>query len=137
MEWNIIETQDDIDFLLKVFNDFHDSCIVSMQYKSGAYVDKSNFSMNSINTERTLSLIFHSQFKNCSAIELVFDKLVKLNLEPNDENYDCIIFGATIKKENGKFFWADSPGCIYSSPSGTWIICEKLMWRKCEIENFE
>ena len=108
-----------------------------MQYKSGAYVDKSNFSMNPINTERTLSLIFHSQFKNCSAIELVFDKLVKLNLEPNDENYDCIIFGATIKKENGKFFWADSPGCIYSSPSGTWIICEKLMWRKCEIGNFE
>ena len=80
MEWNIIETQDDIDFLLKVFNDFHDSCIVSMQYKSGAYVDKSNFSMNPINTERTLSLTFHSQFKNCSAIELVFDKLIKLNL---------------------------------------------------------
>ena len=137
MEWNIIETQDDIDFLLKVFNDFHDSCIVSMQYKSGAYVDKSNFSMNPINTERTLSLTFHSQFKNCSAIELVFDKLIKLNLEPNDENYDCIIFGATIKKENGNFFWADSPDCIYSSPNGTWIICEKLMWRKCEIENFE
>lgn len=110
MKWNIIETQDDIDFLLKVFNDFHDSCIVSMQYESGAYLDKSDFSMNPINTERTLSITFHSQFKNCSAIELVFDKLVKLNLEPNDENYDCIIFGATIKKENGKFFLGRQPG---------------------------
>lgn len=137
MKWNTIETQDDIDFLLKTFNGFHDSCIVSMQYKSGAYVDKSDFSMNPINIERTLSIIFHSQFKNCLAIEIVFDKLIKLNLEPNDENYDCIILGATIQKENGKFFWADSPDCIYSSPKGTWIICENLMWRKCEIENFE
>lgn len=134
MKWNTIETQEDINCLMKTFNYFHDSCIVSMQYKSGAYVDKSNFSMNPINTDRTLSIIFHSQFKDCFAIEVIFDKLVKLNLEPSNENYDCIISGISIQKEGNEFFWADNPDCTRKVSNGTWVICEKLMWRKYEIE---
>lgn len=38
MSWNIVRTQDDIDFLLKTSHGFHDSCLVSLQYISGARV---------------------------------------------------------------------------------------------------
>jgi hypothetical protein len=131
MSWNVVKTQDDIDFLLKTVYDFHDSCLVSLQYTSGAYVDVSDFSMNPINTERKLSMIFQSQFKECYSVELLFNKLIKLNLEPNDENYDCIIFGATIEKRDNLFFWADSPDCSYTSADGTWVASEELMWRRC------
>ena len=64
----MVKIQEDTNFLMKTFNYFHDSCIASMQYKIGAYVDKSNFSMNPINTKLTLSVIFHSRFKNGFAI---------------------------------------------------------------------
>ncbi len=131
MNWNIVKTQDDIDFLLKTFHGFHDSCLVSLQYVSGACVDSSDFSMNPINTERKLSMIVQSQFEDWYSIELLFNKLIKLNLEPNDENYDCIIFDATLEKRNDLFFWADSLDCSYPGTDGTWVVSEELMWRKC------
>jgi hypothetical protein len=125
MEFNLVKTQEDIDYLLNKFHDFHDSCIVSVNYKSGAYVDKSNFSMNPLNTARTLSVIFQSQFKDCYSIEIVFNKLVKFKLEPHDENYDCIIFDAMLKKVEDLFLWSDSSeSCC--------IMSQELMWRFCE-----
>lgn len=68
MKWSMVKIQEDTNFLMKTFNYFHDSCIASMQYKSGAYVDKSNFYINPMSTERALSVIFHSRFKNGFAI---------------------------------------------------------------------
>ena len=132
MKWNVVKTQDDIDFLLKKFNNFHDSCIASMKYKSGAYVDRSSYSMNPINTERTLSVTFQSQFKDCYSIEIIFDKLIKLNLEPSDENYDCIINDVTLKKIDNLFLWVDSLGVCNTPKQGTWIMSRELMWRVCK-----
>ena len=74
-----------------------------MRYEIDDYVDKSNFSINPMNAECTLSLIFWSQFKNYLEIEIVFDKLVKLHLEFSNENYDCAILSSNIQKEYYKF----------------------------------
>ena len=38
-DWKEIVSQDDIDQLLALYGDFHDSCIASLSYKSGAFVD--------------------------------------------------------------------------------------------------
>ncbi|NLB82032.1 MAG: hypothetical protein GX800_10590, partial [Clostridiaceae bacterium] len=38
MNWKEIKTQEDIDELLDVYGGFHDSCIVSLRYESGACV---------------------------------------------------------------------------------------------------
>lgn len=123
MEWNMVKSPDDIDYLLKTFNNFHDSCIVLIKYESGAYVNKSNSSMQPLNTKRILSVVFQSQFKSCYSVEIVFNKLVKLNLQPIDENYDCIINSATLKKVDNYFLWEDS--------SETCLIeCKEIMWRK-------
>jgi len=42
MEWNCVKNRDDIKELFNIYDDFHDSCIVSLAYKSGNFVDSSN-----------------------------------------------------------------------------------------------
>ena len=37
--WSRIETQKDIDLLMEIYSDFHDFCIVSLNFQSGAFVD--------------------------------------------------------------------------------------------------
>lgn len=37
--WHDIKTQEDIDLLMSVYGDFHDACIVSLNYQSGVFVD--------------------------------------------------------------------------------------------------
>ena len=38
-DWHPIKTQEDIEHLMSAYGDFHDSCIVSLDFQSGAYVD--------------------------------------------------------------------------------------------------
>ena len=40
MDWIEVRDQEGIAALLKRYGGFHDSCIVGLSYKSGAYVDK-------------------------------------------------------------------------------------------------
>lgn len=62
------------------------------------------------NVKRTLKVEFQSQFeKPCPSIEMKFDKLIKLNLEPIAPRYTCDILGAAIKKIDNYFCWADTP----------------------------
>lgn len=130
MNWNIISTENDIEELLKSFNYFHDSCLVSLRYISGACVDKADLSMNPINNKRSLFVTFQSQSRNCYSIELLFKKIVKLNLEPDNENYDCSIWEATIKRIGKYICWADTDNFDINNPIGTWIICENILWKK-------
>ena len=41
--WNRIDSQGDIDNLLAAYYGFHDSCICSVEYKSGAMVKEDGF----------------------------------------------------------------------------------------------
>lgn len=38
-DWHKVELQEDIDFLMETYGGFHDSCIVSLSFQSGAFVD--------------------------------------------------------------------------------------------------
>ena len=61
--WNIIETQEDIDGLLSAYNYFHDSCMVSLNFQSGAFVDDKDWAMQFRHAEdRIKSLSFHRQW---------------------------------------------------------------------------
>ena len=37
--WQSAETQKDIEQLMSAYGDFHDACIVSLNFQSGAFVD--------------------------------------------------------------------------------------------------
>ena len=125
--WNYINTHDDIDFLMKTAYGFHDSCIENMEYISGACVseDKSTHPMDDI---RTLKMIIGSQW--CDSIELIFEGLLGLNLRPAGDNYDSIIFSATLRIRNETILFAD--GDLDSddfSGDGTCARALSLRWR--------
>ena len=132
MEWNSINTKDDIDKLMNVFGNFHDSCIKEVHYISGAYVNK-DLEMNAINKRRNVTVVFQRQESNPSTIEVIFEKISKLNLAPVDERYDCVILDAFMDIFDGEIYWADSKNFdihdIREYDDFTWICAESIRWR--------
>lgn len=129
MNWNELKTQKDINTLLDLFGYFHDGCLKELKYISGEYVAE-NFSMCPINSQRKLSIIFQRQYQSPSVIEMIFEGLVKLNLEPNDEIYDEIIYGAFIGIYDDSIYWADTEDFSFDKPNNcTWIVANKAKWR--------
>ena len=93
----------DIENLMQKDNYFHDSCLIEIIYEWGAYVNE-DLSMNSINDKRILKVVFLRQ-ENPRNLEIKFNKLVKLNLTPESEDCDSIIFGATMEIKDGNIYW--------------------------------
>lgn len=61
--------------------------------------------MRPIDDVRLLKMIIGSQW--CDSIELVFEGLLGLNLRPAGDNYDSIIFSATLGMKDEIVFFAD------------------------------
>lgn len=134
MDYFEIKKDVDIEKLMKEFNYFHDSCIKEIKYCSGGYVDEKG-AMYPFNSERCINVIFQSQNANIRVIEVKFDKIGKLNLVPRDEDYDCIIYGASIKKINDLFYWSEWENFKLEDikgEDGTWISALKMSWRPLE-----
>lgn len=134
MTYNIIKDESDIKRLMEVYGYFHDSCIKEIKYMSGAYVSE-ELAMNPFNDQRRLSIIFQRQDVPNSVLELVFLGVNKLNLEPKDTSYDCIIYGAMLKKIDDLFYWNESDCLEDELPEEmlkddrTWVLAEQVMWR--------
>lgn len=105
-EWIKINNEEDIKTLMNLYGGFHDGCIKEMRYESGMYVDN-DLSMYPFNSKRNLYVLFQRQFKNPSVIEMLFEKIDSLNLNPNNEDYDGIISGAYMCFEENKILWFD------------------------------
>ena len=130
MIWKNIENESDIEDLLRQYGHFHDSCLKELKYISGAYVNKSK-GMYSANSKRNVSMIFQSQFSKNPVLEIEFGDVKLLNLNPNDEKYDCIILGASLVISNNLFYWADYEDFSISDIDHrrTWICSGKIKWR--------
>ena len=132
MNWNLIKDEKDIDGLMEFFHGFHDSCIKELKYISGAYVLEDR-SMHPLNEMADLSIIFQSQF--CvPSIEMVFQKVNKFNLRPEDPQiYSCELLGANIEKIGDYYYWSNEPGNFdpqdYSDEI-TWVSCKNIKWRR-------
>lgn len=77
-------------------------------------------------------MVFQSQNTAISTIEMKFDKIKKLNLIPRNEEYDCIIYGASLKKIDGMFYWSEWSGFKIEDITrehGTWISAQEVSWR--------
>ncbi len=132
MEWHDIKSKKDIDELMDIFESFHDGCIKELKYSSGEFVAK-NLSMNPINTKRNLSIIFQRQWKDPSVIEIVFEKINKLNLVPVTEDYTGDILGAYMNIVDGVIYWAEwddfEVACTDKYNDCTWISSSHAKWR--------
>ena len=130
--WNNLITNKDIFNLMEQFGSFHDSCIKELKYISGAYVDE-NLTMQPINNQRILKVIFQRQHENYSTIEMEFLELVTLNLTPTDEQYTGEIRGATCILKNSCIYWYDDSNCsVEQEYDGTWICAKKARWRSLD-----
>ena len=77
-------------------------------------------------------LLVQRQWKDPSAIELLFEQIVTFHLQPSAENYDSIILSAETLCSDGTFYWADLGGWTPESPTrdeATWIAAKKVSWR--------
>lgn len=125
--WNYIETQEDIESLMEQMSGFHDSVLSELNYTSGSYVD-SNGSMCPMDSIRKVIMRIESQW--CQPVELVFEGVTALNLRPSDDNYDSIIYSASLFAEDASVFFCDSYlEQIDKSYEGTWITAYNLRWR--------
>ncbi len=145
--WNEIKNENDIESIMNEYGGFHDSCIVSVNYHSGAYVDDNGGMANGELLEHSVEMVLHSQWNN--PIELHFIGVRKCSIVGWQDNYFCDIFGAYLSfhtdllgktRDDKLIVWADyenfNPTNYIEekliSPNAancTYIIAEKLLWR--------
>ncbi len=132
--WRIIQSQEDADNLLNTFGRFHDGCIKEIKYISGEYVAE-NLSMMPFNTKRELCVVFQRQCDSPCVIEVIFSKLIQMNLLPRDEQYDGIIYGASIFVNEECIIWVDDDltgdniSDTLKQDDNTWIKAKEMKWR--------
>ena len=129
MQWNEINTEQELNDFLYMYGGFHDSCLKELRYVSGAFVDE-RLAMHPVNDQRKLYVIFQQQSEDSAVIELEFSGLTELHLMPN-ERYTCEILDASMFFENGKIYWGDSDWFEEKREmyDGTWLCAEKVRWR--------
>lgn len=101
-----INEQKDIDNLMKELNDFHDYVLLHIDYTSGA-----SFSINGIYPiakDREVKVKLGAFINGSEKIvELVFKKLVCMNMVPIDERYDSIIIKASLHLKGKNIVFSD------------------------------
>ncbi len=129
--WHRIATDNDIRKLMSVTNWFHDSCLKELHYNSGAYV-AGNYAMHPINDKRCLKVVFQTQNHKCPVIELMFEGLKTLRLNPTPETYTCEIHGASVFCQENEICWTDNDDLAKENNveyEGTLIKSSKLWYR--------
>lgn len=149
MCWTEITNDESIKELMSAFCGFHDSCIVSISYNSGNYVDKDGGMGCGDSNEHTISMILHSQYKK--RLELFFSGVRRCSVTGFRESFFCDIYDATLefrtdllgKTRDDRFIvWADRERfnpLTYTDkyPMGngnemTYVIAEKMKYRFLE-----
>lgn len=145
--WNEIKTEDDIANFMDFYEDFHDSCIVSLNYSSGMFVNEKNAMVGSSNREHKLTVIFNSF--GSKPVELLFEGVRKFSFPAwqdclLDDIYDAYLafhtelLGKT--RDDRLIVWADkgwfSPAKYVEDhilsrnhEHASYVIAEKLFWR--------
>ena len=118
--WMSLDSTADLKRFLESVGALHDGCLKELYLWTGHYVahDLSMAAPSSLDTN--VRVIFQRQFRNLSAIELLFQEVVGVEVKPTPENYDSIIFSA-------RFHLADG---IFTFETDTIMIqAKKVSWR--------
>lgn len=143
--WNIIKTNGDIKVLLEEYCHFHDSCIISMNYETGAFVDDTGAMGYGSQEEKKLHLFFKSQMVP-KALELCFIGVRQFCMAGWQDRYFSEIFDCYLSihtdliphTEIPLIVWADWSGFsfekieILHEPMSNFVIASNLKWRFVE-----
>lgn len=128
--WNAVRSSDDVTELMESFGYFEKSCILSVAYKSGAYVGE--VSDHFINDDMTVSVVLQRKSLGyVQSIELFFRDIKLLRLEPLGSNYESYLTDASVKCENGivTFTNWDDFDTINADAGVLVIKAGSMMWR--------
>ncbi len=139
--WNDVKTEEDILRLMSAYGDFHDACMVSLAFRSGAFVDEDRAMHFGNADEHIVSVLFQRQGAP-KAVELQFSGLRRLQLMGWQEDYVSCIFGAHLAFYDALLpgerviAWSDNSDCDIAAAmrgsSDTYIIANALRWRVVE-----
>jgi hypothetical protein len=82
--------------------------------------------------DASIRLLVHRQWRDPSAIELLFEEVTHLNFAAPPEDHESIIFSASLVVREGELFWADVGGWDPEAPNNdnvTWVSAKRLRWR--------
>jgi hypothetical protein len=130
--WNTLASQADVDNLFKVFGGFHDGCLREAHVWTEHWVASDLHMHCTAELDARVRLLIQRQFSAPSAVELLFEQVVTLHLQPSPHNYDSIIFDATMLLEGDTLYWADVGGWSPTQENhdqATWIAAKKVSWR--------
>ena len=141
-----IRNDSDIETLMNEFYGFHDSCIVSLSYQSGNFVDENGGMGCGDLGSHIILMRVDSQFGK--RLEMRFTGVRKCLLTGFQDNYFCNLYDATLEfrsdllgktRDDKLIVWADRSGFDptvyqerYPLNNGyevTYIIAEKLSYR--------
>ena len=131
MEWVEVKYNKDIEELLHSFGEFHDSCLKELYMWTESYVED-NLSMSPV-PDTNVRILFQRQYRNPSAIELLFSGLTQFHIVPRQGNYESIIQDAKLLLHKGLFYWSNDnnwepENSILSDTS--WLSAKSLKWRE-------
>ena len=135
MNWKEIKTQADADDLMQVFGDFHDGCVREAHFWTDHWVSQDLAMSCTGELDNRIRFLVQRQFKNPSAIELLFEEVTRFNLVPTPENYYTIIFSAALLVRDNTVFWSPDSDWSPDSPhrdDRTWISAKHLRWREVD-----
>jgi hypothetical protein len=133
MEWINVRSRADVDYLLDRFGGFHDSCLREMHVWTEHWVGEDLAMAAPPHLDTRVRVLFHRQSRDPSAIEILFSQVTRLNLVPSPEDYDSIIFEATLLIRGDNLYWSDHAGWSPDAPDrdrSTWIAAKQLAWRE-------
>ena len=109
--WNYVDTQEDIDFIMREAYGFHDSVLKKIEYIPDSYIPKA---------------IFTFDIQGSALLEMVCEAVIALNIR-RDAGY---IFGAMMFVNDCTIYFCD--GYVTgadTSYNGTWVTSYGLKWR--------
>lgn len=127
--WEYIQSQGDIDNLMERMCGFHDSVIREIHYISGDCVTPDGIMHLTNSCNKSIQLIFDSQWSK--SIEIVFDAFKLLQLAPPGENYFADILDASVFIKDCMVYFYDSYiDEIPQDYDGTFIKSMGMRWRE-------
>ena len=133
MNWNIIKDQDDVDSLMALFGGFHDGCLREAHLWTGHWVSNDLAMTCPDSLDNCIRILVQRQFKDPSAIELLFEEVTRFNLVPSPENYESIIFEDILLVQDGTIYYPPNVGWWPEFPSRdevTWVSAKRLRRRR-------
>jgi hypothetical protein len=135
VQLQVIKTEADGLALMTTFGHFHDSCIREAHLWTDHWVS-SDLAMSCTATQdNKIRFLIQRQAEEPSAIELFFEEVIRFNLVPSPENYDSVIFEATLLVRDDNIFWSPEPDWkpeMQNRDDFTWISAKKLSWREVD-----